>query len=325
MDLQTIQSIIAAPMQAFHEEYRAQLQSSVPIINSVNDYLTQRKGKMLRPLLTLLSAGAALNEVPDYKVKMAVAMEMLHNSSLIHDDVVDESNLRRGMETVNSRWSNQIAVLCGDFYLAKVMHLLCMFASSDERDIVSRTAIEMSEGELLQQQSSREFDLSEDQYMETIYKKTASLMASCCEVGAYGTTLLAHDGQSMAKALRMYGQLFGLAFQMRDDILDYSPQANTGKPCGNDIKEKKMTLPLIYFFRDADNDTQKYIRDLLSQPAIGDDEAKQVVNMVNQSQALLLTHNKINEFTQKAIDQVSSLPASSYRDALINLTDLLVH
>lgn len=319
MNLQPIQNIVAEQLSAFADEYRRQLQSSVTIINSINDYLTQRKGKMLRPLLTLLSAGAAHGSIADYKIQMAVALEMLHNSSLIHDDVVDESSLRRGMETVSHRWSNQIAVLAGDFYLAKVMHLLCLHASYEERDIVSRTAIEMSEGELLQQQASRNIDLSEENYMDTIYKKTASLMASCCEVGAWSSTPL-----SAAPSLREYGRLFGLAFQMRDDILDYSPETETGKPCGNDIKERKMTLPLIYFFHQTSSSIQQRLSALLKQPFIGDEEASEVVDMVHRSSALEQTRQTIRKVVDQAIAQLHSLTPSPYRDGLHQLTALLI-
>ena len=319
MNLQAIQNIVAEPMKAFDDGYRRQMQSSVTIINDIGEYLSQRKGKMLRPLLTLLAAGVANDTVADTKVQMAIAMELLHNSTLIHDDVVDESDRRRGMETICHRWSNQIAVLCGDYYLAKVMHLLCLHASYEERDIISRTAIEMSEGELLQQQSSRDTNMSETQYLETIYKKTASLMASCCEVGAWNDR-----DASMSKRLREFGRLFGLAFQMRDDVLDYCPEAQTGKPCGNDIKERKMTLPLIYYYHTASNEEQQQLLRLLQQGDITDEEAARMVSNVHDSDAIRLTQKKISETTEQARQLLETLPHSPYRDGLMQLTDFLL-
>lgn len=321
--LKEIQQIVSDQLSAFDNAYRTQLHSTIDIINDINHYLSQRKGKMLRPLMLYLSAGASLGTIPTYKTTMAVALEMLHNSSLIHDDVVDESDRRHNQSTVNHQWSNQIAVLAGDYYLAQVMHLLCQQASPDERDIVSLTAIAMSEGELLQQQTSRQHSVDTNTYLDTIYKKTASLMATCCEIGAYGTTQTDDTGTPLTQVLREYGRLFGMAFQIRDDLMDYMPAAQTGKPCGNDIKERKMTLPLIYFLQEATADARHYIEHLLQYPLISDNDTVEVVNLVGHSNALTRTREAIDHYRQQARHMATLLKPSTFRQGLLMLTDLL--
>lgn len=316
-DLAQITHIVAPQLEAFEREYADQLHSSVKLANTITDYLNTRRGKQLRPLLTLLSAGACQGEITQHSIKMAVAMEMLHNSSLIHDDVVDESSLRRGIPTVNNTWGNKIAVLSGDFYLAKVMTLLCRYASTEEMDVVNGTAVSMSEGELLQQQTAHSLNLDEENYIATIEKKTASLIASCCEIGS-----LAGDNKGYASLLRTFGLHFGLAFQMRDDMLDYMPEANTGKPYGNDIQERKMTLPLINYLATADPSRKEM---LLKQIADGADEiiAMQIVAEISHSAAMQKTQERINSEIAVAIEAISPLPDSIYKQALIDLATLL--
>ena len=266
----------------------------------------------------MLSAGASNGTVDDHIVHMAVALELLHNSSLIHDDVVDNSNLRRGMPTINSYLGNKVAVLCGDLYLAKVMSLLCAHANTAEMAVINRTAIEMSEGELLQQQTCRITNLDESNYIVTIDKKTASLMAACCEIGS-----ISKNNTDYTKRLKVFGVHYGRAFQMHDDMLDYMPMANTGKPYGNDIQEKKITLPLLCFLRQTSESRRESIMNMLHQNTIDEITATQIVAEVADSEALLEVQKHIDIESALALEQLSKLPPSKYKNGLQAMIQLL--
>ena len=317
--LEEIKKTIAEPMQRFNAKYREQLHSSVTLVNEINNYLWERNGKQIRPVLVLLSAAAGLEEnmmQDEYekyiteKVDLALAMEILHNSSLMHDDVVDESPLRRGRETVKQRWSNKIAVLCGDFYLAQVMDILNKVNKKEISMVVDRTVIEMSEGELLQQQVSHEKDLEESNYYNVIYKKTASLMAACCEIGY--------------QPLRTYGYEFGMAFQIRDDIMDYHSDKETGKPQGNDIKERKMTLPLLCYLKRVDDEMREFTLKQLKQDVLEDETADEIVNRVVESGALEDAYKILQKRISNAKESLKVVKDSKYKTALMDLADLLM-
>lgn len=201
--LDNIKQVVEEHLRAARNLYCAQLHSDIALLQEVNDYVAKRKGKELRTLLLLLSAGEHIDQ---NSIRLAAAMEMLHNASLMHDDVVDEAEGRRGGESVNKRWSNQVAVLCGDYYLAQTMALLGEVHNEDATHIVNRTVIEMSEGELLQQQYIKSGNYQSDIYYDIIYRKTATLMAACCELGN--------------RSMRTFGEHFGMAFQLRDDLMD---------------------------------------------------------------------------------------------------------
>lgn len=303
-------------MEKFEQIYSQQLCTSVSLIQEISSQLAQQRGKKLRPMLTCLSAGACIGHVPDKKLYLAVALELLHNSSLIHDDVVDESDMRRGQPTVNHRWGNKIAVLTGDFYLANAMALLCQYASSDEMNIVNQTAVEMSEGELLQQQSSLRSDLSIQAYNATIYKKTASLLSACCQVGQWSE-------EGTAINMKKFGTHFGMAFQMRDDLLDYMPAAQTGKPYGNDLIEHKMTLPLIHYINRLGEHDAQHLMKMIESPMLGDEVVMQVIAGADNSGALEDTRRDINKEIDLAIEELAQLPQSEYKNSLVSLTESL--
>jgi len=315
----TIPPIIASAMAEFERLMAQQLHTEVKLINDISRELSQRKGKQLRPMLTLLSAGATMGHVPSKKIMLAVAMELLHNSSLIHDDVVDESDMRRGMPTLNAMWGNKIAVLFGDFYLANVMSLLCTHAEKEEMNIINQTAVEMSEGELLQQQNSINKDLSLDAYRSTIFKKTASLLSACCQIGQYG-----NDNQEGVD-LKRFGYHFGMAFQMRDDLLDYSPKANTGKPFGNDLREHKMTLPLILFMQRASEGERAMVNRLLQKKELDDIEVMQVISSAEKNGAIEATKAYIQQEVNEALACLSPLHESEYKEALVQVTNSLLY
>lgn len=311
--LTQIKSTIAEPLKQLDLRYRATLQSPVALVNEINDYLLARSGKQIRPLLVLLSAYAGheslSQEMLDQKIELAITMEMLHNSSLMHDDVVDESELRRGRESVRHRWSNKIAVLCGDYYLALVMEILNRLNDISISQAINNTVIEMTEGELLQQQVSRTTNLDEENYNSVIYKKTASLMATCCEIGY--------------APLRDFGKHFGMAFQIRDDIMDYHPDAETGKPQGNDIRERKMTLPILKYLQMADCQERERVLELLKHEAINDEEADALVNKVADSGALTAAAQALNSEIAQARQALTQLKDSDYKTALYDLAGIL--
>ena len=317
-DLERIAKIVAKELANFEQEYSKQLHSSVELANSVGKHLDSHKGKMIRPLLTMLSAGASKGIVEDHIVHMSVALELLHNSSLIHDDVVDNSDLRRGMPTINSYLGNKVAVLCGDLYLAKVMTLLCNYANPAEMSVVNRTAVEMSEGELLQQQTSRTQNFDKKNYISTIDKKTASLMAACCEIGSIG-----ENTSEVSRRLRDFGLHYGRAFQMHDDMLDYMPTAQTGKPYGNDIQERRITLPLICMLQQASSTRRDAIMEILHRDTIDEVFATQIVAEVADSNALSVVQQHIDQEKQLALEQLSELSPSEYKDGLQEMVRML--
>lgn len=314
MDFQTIEQIIAEPMADFRKTFRGLIASPVEVIQKITDQLNNTQGKQLRPMLMLLSDAATEGRNPRV-AQLATAMELLHNATLIHDDVVDESELRRGRPSVNKTWGNKVAVLCGDYYLAQVMMLLNQYDDSAVTTIVNQTVIDLSEGELMQQGSSHRKDTSMAHYMNVIYKKTAALIAACCELGAIHTP--------HRELMREFGRLYGLAFQMRDDLLDYHSTEETGKPSGNDIKEKKMTLPLLCFLEQATDKQSRRVMEILDHEVVSDEDTAEVAEMVRQSDALETAYRLMNIQLDQAVEQCNQLPETPYKKALMGLCDYL--
>ena len=301
-------------MADFRKTFKGLIASPIEVIQKVTDQLTQTKGKQLRPMLMLLANAASGGNNPRVS-QLATAMELLHNATLIHDDVVDESELRRGQPSVNKVWGNKVAVLCGDYYLAQVMMLLNQYDDSEVTFIVNQTVIDLSEGELLQQGNTNRKDTSMAHYMGTIYKKTAALIAACCELGGIHTPY--------RDLLREFGRLYGMAFQMRDDLLDYHSSKETGKPTGNDIKEKKMTLPLLCFLEQATEEQTHRVMEILDQDEVSDEEVNEIAQMVRQSEALNTAYHLMCIQLEQAVEQCRQLPDSTYKEALLGLCDFL--
>src|SRR3954465_3247892 len=236
-----IKEPVAHHMEVFEDKFKSAMRSSVPLLDKITTYIVKRKGKQIRPMFVFLSAQVA-GEINESTYRAAALIELLHTATLVHDDVVDDSNERRGFFSVNALWKNKIAVLIGDFLLSKGLLL-----SLDNNDfhllkIVSTAVREMSEGELLQIEKARRLDISEEVYFDIITKKTATLIAACCAAGAASVT----GDKNIIAAAREFGTLTGIAFQIKDDLFDFGSGEDIGKPTGIDIKEKKMTLPLIY-------------------------------------------------------------------------------
>jgi len=253
--LSQIKDPIKEELTLFERKFKNALQSKVPLLNKIMYYIIKRKGKQMRPMFVFLSA-KIFGEVNEETYRAASLIELLHTATLVHDDVIDQSNLRRHFFSINALWKNKIAVLVGDFLLSKGLLLSVENKDYDLLEIVSRAVKEMSEGELLQIEKNRKFDINEDIYFEIIRKKTAVLIATCCQTAAISM----NQSKDQAERFRLFGENIGVAFQIKDDLFDYISNANIiGKPVGLDIRDKKMTLPLIYTINNVDNKTRKEI------------------------------------------------------------------
>jgi octaprenyl-diphosphate synthase len=247
ISLKEIQSPVKEQISAFEDTFRASMKSSVPLLDAITRYIIKRKGKQMRPLFVFLSAGVA-GGISESTYRAATLIELLHTATLVHDDVVDDSNMRRGFFSINALWKNKIAVLVGDYLLSTGLRLSLKNDDFALLNIVSDAVKEMSEGELLQIEKARRLDIREDIYFQIIRKKTASLIASCCACGASS----AGAGAETIEKFRLFGEYVGIAFQIKDDLFDYETGKETGKPNGIDIKDQKMTLPLIHLLNHSD-------------------------------------------------------------------------
>jgi octaprenyl-diphosphate synthase len=276
-------------------------------------YIVKRKGKQMRPMFVLLSAKLG-GEITETTYRAASLVELLHTATLVHDDVVDESMERRGFFSVNALWKNKIAVLVGDYLLSKGLLLSLNNKDHEVLRLLSEAVRQMSEGELLQIEKSRNLNLSESVYYEIINGKTASLLASACAAGASSTFEKPEDVEKM----RIFGQKVGMAFQIKDDLFDYG-SSDIGKPTGNDIKEKKLTLPLIYTLNTCPADIKRKIINIVKNDNTNKDKVAYTIEMVEQYGGLEYTINKMNQFRDEALALLYEFPATPVRDALEEL------
>ena len=314
----TVDEIIAPvkeEMGEFEDRFRESMKSQAPLLDKVTHYIIKRKGKQMRPLFIFLTA-KMLGEISDKTYDAANLVELLHTASLVHDDVVDDANERRGFFSVNALWKNKIAVLVGDYMLSKILLL------SIERDnpkllaVVARAVQEMSEGELLQIEKARKLDITEEVYYEVIRQKTASLIATCCEAGAISV-----DRPDQTENMRMFGETVGLAFQLKDDIFDYGEPGDIGKPTGLDIRERKMTLPLIYVLNNAPKQVRKELINIVKRHNENPKKVKRAVQLVIEYGGIDYAHKKMLEFEQKALNLLEDIPDSASKTALVGLVE----
>lgn len=322
MELNSIERTIQPLLERYNEISSRLLHSDVRLIGDITSHLYARQGKQLRPLLTLLSAAAcgmptdAEEGHPVFRV--AAAIELLHNATLLHDDVVDESPLRRGQPSVNQQWGNKTAVLMGDYLLAHVMHILFQLDNDEVTDLVNEAVTQMSEGELLQQQCSGNLQTDADTYLRIIRQKTALLLSASCRAGA----LLATDNKEWQAALTEYGMQMGIAFQIRDDLLDFLPADITGKPQGNDLHERKITLPLILAMKEAGGHNKEIFSALIQQE-MSDQEVQRFIRLIAESGALQATAHIEAHYIDAARKPLKRLPPTPFRDALESLAEQL--
>lgn len=290
------------------------MKSSVPLLDKVTNYILRRKGKMMRPMFVFLSAQVS-GGITESTYRAASMVELLHTATLVHDDVVDDSNERRGFFSINALWKNKIAVLIGDYLLSKGLLLSLEGKDFMILEIVSDAVKEMSEGELLQIEKARRLDIKEPVYYEIIGKKTASLIASCCACGAQSSGASAERVASM----REFGRNVGMAFQIKDDLFDFDAGNKTGKPNGIDIKEQKMTLPLIYLLNSLPYLERRKIISTIRHHHNNPKKVQEVVEKVNQSGGIEYARGKMIEFRNNAMAILESFPRSEYRNSLENL------
>ena len=318
MQPQAFYRAVADDFSAVDEIIKQQLTSRVPLVSTISDYITSSGGKRLRPLLVLL-AGKALGHQSDDLRLLAATIELLHTSTLLHDDVVDMSGMRRGRSTANARWGNAPSVLVGDFLYSRSFEMMVELGSMPVMKILSHATRIIAEGEVLQLSKVRDASTTEEIYMEVIRGKTAMLF----EASAHSAAALTGASHEQCEALRTFGDHLGVAFQLVDDLLDYRGDAETlGKNVGDDLAEGKPTLPLIYTMREGNAEQAALVRQAIQKGGIEDLESIRAA--VEDSGALDYTAQLARDYVAKAIAQLEALPASQYRDALVELSEFAV-
>lgn len=314
----TVKEIIApinAEMTEFEIRFRQSMKSKVPLLDKITHYIIRRKGKQMRPMFLFLTA-KMLGEVNDKTYDAASLVELLHTASLVHDDVVDDANERRGFFSLNALWKNKIAVLVGDFMLSRVLLLSIENNNIRLLEIVARAVREMSEGELLQIEKARRLDITEEIYFDIIRQKTASLIATVCESAAASV-----DREDEAKNMRQFGELVGLAFQIKDDIFDYGTPGNIGKPTGLDIRERKITLPLIHTLNVCDKTTKKELINIIKNHNEDSKYVKRAVELVIKNGGIDYAYKRMIELTDQALICLKEIPESASKQAIIGLVE----
>jgi octaprenyl-diphosphate synthase len=316
--LKDIQAPVATEMQAFERKFRDFMKSNVFLVDQIMSFIVKRKGKQMRPLFVFLTAGVS-GGIAERTYRGGSLIELLHTASLVHDDVVDDSNFRRGFFSVNAIWKNKIAVLVGDYLLSRGLLLSVDHGDYDLLKIVSEAVKEMSEGELLQISKARTLDITEDVYYEVIKQKTASLIASCCAVGACSSGA---SEEEVAK-MKSFGLNVGMAFQIKDDLFDYGSD-EIGKPRGIDIKEKKMTLPLIYALSQSTKSEKREVLRKIKRASADNQKVQEVIAYVKDKGGIEYATKVMNDFHQKALNDLESFPESTYKKSLKELVQFTI-
>jgi octaprenyl-diphosphate synthase len=312
--LELIRAPILKEMEEFEKALGASLKSSVPLLGIVTNYFLRRKGKQMRPMFVFLSAQMHGN-VNRLTYTAATLIELLHTATLVHDDVVDESFERRGFFSINAIWKSKISVLLGDFLLARGLLVSVENEAFDLLHIVSEAVQEMSEGELLQIQQSRKKFLRSDEYFEIIKKKTATLIAACTSAGAKS---VGAQKEAVLK-MKVIGEYIGIAFQIKDDLFDYERKSLTGKPSANDIKEKKVTLPLICSLEKASSNERRSILKLLHSKNFTNKKVDDILQFVDKYGGLEQSRNMMFDYRSKALNLLEEYPESAAKEAFIGL------
>ncbi|KQT22592.1 polyprenyl synthetase [Chryseobacterium sp. Leaf405] len=317
--VEEIKRPINEEMKLFEQKFYESMQSKVPLLDKVTRFIVTTKGKQMRPMFVFLCA-KLIGDVNEKTYRGASMIELIHTATLVHDDVVDESFKRRNFFSINALWKNKIAVLVGDFLLSKAVLLSTDHKDYDLLAVISRTIREMSEGELLQLEKARKLDITEDVYYEIIRQKTATLIAACCEIGA-----LSNDAdEDLAKKMMQFGTYTGMAFQIKDDLFDYLSSNVIGKPVGIDIKEQKMTLPLIHTLKIANEKDKKYYFNTIKRYNNDQKRVKELINFVKTSGGLEYAIKIMKDFQQKAKDILNEFPDSEAKKSLLIMLDYVI-
>ena len=295
LKLKEIKAPIAIEMEQFEKKFRSSMKTKVLLLDKIMTYIVKRKGKQMRPMFVFLSAGTC-GPISEATYRGASMIELLHTASLVHDDVVDDSNYRRGFFSINALWKNKIAVLVGDYLLSRGLLLSVEHGDFESLRIVSKAMQIMSEGELLQIEKARSLNITEEVYYEVIRQKTASLIAACCAIGASSID----DNEDQAEKMRQFGEKVGMAFQIKDDLFDYGDK-EIGKPLGIDIKEKKMTLPLIKTLNDASSSDRSRIIKIVRKHSDNSKKVGEVIDFVKQSGGMEYAQSVMRKYYDEAM------------------------
>lgn len=315
LTVKEIMAPIDSEMTEFEVRFRQSMKSKVPLLDKITHYIIRRKGKQMRPMFIFLTA-KMLGTMNDRSYDAASLVELLHTATLVHDDVVDDANERRGFFSVNALWKNKIAVLVGDYMLSRVLLLSIEKNNVRLLEVVARAVREMSEGELLQIEKARKLDITEEVYFEVIRQKTASLIATCCEAGAISV-----DREDMSETMRKFGELVGLAFQIKDDIFDYGTPDDIGKPTGLDIRERKMTLPLIHVLNTASKEVRNELINIIKNKNEDPKSVKRAIELVIAQGGIEYAHQKMMELKNEALAMLTDIPDSEAKQAIIGLVE----
>ncbi len=317
--VEEIKKPINSEMKLFEQKFYESMQSKVPLLDKVTRFIVTTKGKQMRPMFIFLCA-KLLGEVNEKTYRGASMIELIHTATLVHDDVVDESFKRRNFFSINALWKNKIAVLVGDYLLSKSVLLSTDNKDYDLLSVISRTIREMSEGELLQLEKARKLDITEEVYYEIIRQKTATLISACCEIGVLSN----NSDEILAKKMRDFGTYTGMAFQIKDDLFDYLSSNVIGKPVGIDIKEQKMTLPLIFTLKNCSENDRKYYFKTIKNYNNNKKRVKELIDFVKKSGGLEYAIGVMKDFQQKAKNILNDFPDSQAKISLNLMLDYVI-
>jgi octaprenyl-diphosphate synthase len=322
ISVQEIQDSIQEEMTVFEEKFKDALKSDIALLNRIMHFVVKRKGKQIRPMFIFLVAKLLnKNAVKESTYTAASLIELLHTATLVHDDVVDDANERRGFFSVNALWKNKVAVLVGDYLLSR--GLLVSVENNEYRQlqIISATMKEMIEGELLQAEKARKLDITEEVYFEIIHHKTASLIAACCMSGAASVT----ENEDTILKMKKFGELVGLAFQIKDDIFDYGDSDKIGKPTGNDIRERKMTLPLIYALKNSPENVKRELINIVKNHNEEPSKIKIAIKHVVNAGGVKYAHDRMVQIKDEALKLLEEFPDNEAKNALKGLVEYTVY
>lgn len=318
--VELIKQPILQEMDLFESKFSEAMATKVPLLNRITGYIVRRKGKQMRPMFVFLVAKMVSGgKFEERTYRGAAIIELIHTATLVHDDVVDDSNRRRGFFSINALWKNKIAVLVGDFLLSKGLLLSIDNNDFDILKLISTAVREMSEGELLQIEKARNLDITEAVYFEIIRQKTATLIAACCGIGAASVG----SSEEEVEKMRLFGEYIGIAFQIKDDLFDYS-EAKIGKPTGIDIKEQKMTLPLIYTLNNCDAKDKKWLINSVKNHNKDKKRVKEVIAFVKEKGGMEYTISQMKAYQSKALDILNTYPDSPYKQSLETMVNYVI-
>ena len=319
LNIKEIKKPISNEMNVFEDKFKSSLKTRVPLLDRIMHYIIKRKGKQMRPMFVFLCA-KIFNNTKESTYTAASLIELLHTATLVHDDVIDEANFRRGVFSINALWKNKVSVLVGDFLLSRGLLLAVEKEEFGLLKIVSKAVKEMSEGELLQIEKTRRLNITEDIYFDIIRKKTAALISACCESGASSSG----TSEENINLMKEFGEKVGIAFQIKDDLFDYTQSPLIGKPTGLDIREKKMTLPLIYTLNNISKQEKRFIINTIKNDSKNSKKIERIILLVKENKGLEFAEEKMNDYYNEALGFLEKIKDSEAKTSLIELVKYVV-